>query len=98
LVQLSDAPVARQADALARRSRDACTLLRNAWTESPMLQSVQRIENSGKLVTLSDNSKWLVDSVGAMKARFWSVGDSIEVGTTTLTNERSSDKVSARKK
>jgi hypothetical protein len=63
-----------------------------------MLHSVRRIEESGKLVTLSDNSKWLVETVGAMKARFWAVGDSIEVGTRELSNERSGDKVRARKK
>jgi len=63
-----------------------------------MLSSVRRIEESGKLVTLSDNSKWLVETVGAMKSRFWSVGDSVEVGSGQLSNERSGDKVRARKK
>ncbi|MEP7043913.1 MAG: hypothetical protein ABI843_12685 [Dokdonella sp.] len=63
-----------------------------------MLSTVRRIEESGKIITLSDNSKWLVDSVGAMKARFWSAGDSVEVGSDTLTNERSNDRVRARKK
>jgi hypothetical protein len=82
----------------ATQQQHACTLLRNARTESHMLYSVRRIEDSGKLVTLSDDSKWLINSLGAMKARFWSMGDSVEVGNGTLTNERSSDKVAARKK
>ncbi len=63
-----------------------------------MLHSVRRIEESGKLVTLSDHSKWLVETAGAMKARFWSVGDSVEVGTGKLSNERSGDTVRAKKK
>ena len=63
-----------------------------------MIFSIREIQDSGKLLILSDGSKWEISSFDSFHTRMWMRMDTIEVQLGKLTNETRKQTVDARRK
>jgi len=50
-----------------------------------MSNSIRKIENSGKLITLDDSSKWEVGLFDVSTSMFWLPGDTVTVSSNKMT-------------
>lgn len=63
-----------------------------------MNQRIREVKDGGKLIVLSDGSKWQVSSFDAFHTMMWMPFDEIEVGVAHLINvSRRSQRVSAQR-
>jgi len=60
---------------------------------------IRKIEDSGKLITLDDSSKWEVASYDSFTARMWMIMDNVSVLLNKMTNlSRNNETVSVTRK
>lgn len=63
-----------------------------------MSQRIREVKDRGKLIILSDGSKWEISSFDAFHTMMWMPFDEIEVGVAHLINvSRRSQRVSAQR-
>lgn len=64
-----------------------------------MSNYIRKIEESGKLITLDDSSKWEVASFDTFTTRWWMIMDNVSVSLNKMTNlSRNNEMVSITRK